>query len=447
MTKKPMLIRVLYSVLLFCCLPAEAANPKYSPEDNQLWLALPTHEMRFGDEVYPVQVIKPDENSRRLYLWINEPYPANNGDAIVSAGLKKSGEIWFIDIADALFMTRDKTGYRNLSGAFLLPVLQSAFEKYDEVVIISSDVSSVPVLRALRMWRAKAPPYQRDKLKDVVLMFPSLYVNTPQAGQSRELFPIASMTALPISIIQPERGAQANTITEVARALIEGGSLVDIHRVPRGADGYYRYQDITKNSQLTARLIPELVDKKAKIARQIQYHIPAAPEDSLQQRAPVSHKVSGIRPLEEPVKMSNIQLSDFQGKPIDVAKDYAGKTLLINFWATWCPPCVEEIPSMNAALQQLEKENFAIVSISFKDPVDDMKKFVEKIPVHFPVLMDLDGKVSQQWKVFTFPSSFLVDAQGYIRYSINAGHRWDAPDAIEQIKVLSNLEPVAPQMQ
>lgn len=334
----------------------------------KLWLDIPTHDKAFGDETYPVQIVKAQGSAERLYLWINEPYPANNGDAIVSEGLSRSGDVWFIDVADALFILREKTGYRNLTGDFLLPLFKQIFLQYDEVVVISSDVSSVPVLRALRHWQALVDQSHRNKLINVVLMFPSLYVNTPAAGESRALFPIAKSTALPITIIQPERGSQANTIQETARTLISGGSLVDIHRISNGVDGYYRYQNIEQMSKLTGELIPQLVAKKQKIAKQISFQVPAMRADETLENPPLSQRVTGIKELHEPARIQDIRLKDYQGKDVDLLRDYRGKTLLINFWATWCPPCVEEIPSMNEALRALGKEKFEIVSISFRDP-------------------------------------------------------------------------------
>jgi len=112
---------------------------------------------------------------------------------------------------------------------------------------------------------------------------------------------------------------------------------------------------------------------------------------------------------------------------------------LINFWATWCPHCVEEIPSMNRALKQLDADKFAMISISYKDSKALLNEFVKEVQVDFPILLDLDGKVSEQWNIFAFPSSFLVDANGQIRYSINAGSIWDSPEMLDYLKEVMKI--------
>jgi len=75
-----------------------------------------------------------------------------------------------------------------------------------------------------------------------------------------------------------------------------------------------------------------------------------------------------------------------------------------------------------------------MVSISYKDTQAILDEFVKKVNVDFPILLDLNGEVSKQWNIFAFPSSFLVDANGLIRYSLNAGSIWDSPEMLDYQK-------------
>jgi peroxiredoxin len=119
-------------------------------------------------------------------------------------------------------------------------------------------------------------------------------------------------------------------------------------------------------------------------------------------------------------------LKDLSGKPIHL-DDYRGRITLVNFWATWCPPCVEEIPSMNQLARRYDEREFSVVSIDFREPEQDIREFAKEVPVEFPVLLDSDGRVSWAWKVFSFPSSFIVDRSGRIRYSANRAIDWNTP--------------------
>ena len=118
--------------------------------------------------------------------------------------------------------------------------------------------------------------------------------------------------------------------------------------------------------------------------------------------------------------------------------DYKGSVLLINFWATWCPPCVEELPSLNSLAHRYSDKNFSVVSIDFRESREVIQKFTKQISVDFPILLDGDGRASWEWKVFSFPSSFLVDRHGNIRYSANRAIDWNSPGVWNAIdKLLS----------
>ncbi|OOC09482.1 TlpA disulfide reductase family protein [Thioalkalivibrio halophilus] len=117
-------------------------------------------------------------------------------------------------------------------------------------------------------------------------------------------------------------------------------------------------------------------------------------------------------------------------------EDRAGQVTLVNFWASWCPPCVHEIPSMNRLEGSYDEDEFAIVSINFRESPEHILEFMEEVEVDFPVLMDEDGAVSQEWGVFAFPSSFLLDREGRVRYSVNEAIEWDTDEVREVIDEL-----------
>ncbi|MET0069526.1 MAG: TlpA disulfide reductase family protein, partial [Candidatus Thiodiazotropha sp.] len=106
------------------------------------------------------------------------------------------------------------------------------------------------------------------------------------------------------------------------------------------------------------------------------------------------------------------------------------RVVLVNFWATWCPPCVEEIPSLNRLLAHYRGQRIEIISVDYRESAAEIGKFLKEIPVDFPVLMDRDGLTSLDWQVFSFPSSFIIDRLGRIRYTANRALNWDSPEVI-----------------
>lgn len=101
---------------------------------------------------------------------------------------------------------------------------------------------------------------------------------------------------------------------------------------------------------------------------------------------------------------------------------------MLNFWATWCPPCVEEVPSLNRLQKRYEGREVRIVSVDYRESEEALKGFMQRIPVEFPVLLDEDGMTSLDWQVFSFPSSFILDRQGRLRFSANRAIDWNSPE-------------------
>jgi peroxiredoxin len=423
--------------------PQDAVKP-LTFMDRDLWLALPQTEIEAGEEIYNLTTLKAASNvatGKRLYLWIGEPAWPNNGDALVVKGLTQSGDVWYLDTPEALFIDRSRITMRGLDGQFVKDLVNLATRDYQEVIVITLDVGAVPVLRGLRSWQEQASETARNRFKNLVLLYPSLFVNAPVAGEVPEFYPITTHSALPITILQPEQGAQSNSIQLTDRRLRMGGSLVNTLQVPIATDGYFKYQDIRMMAKDAIQRIPAVVDQKIKRLQKLKYRV--ATMESIQLNSPESKIIAGMVKLKHPKPMPSFTLKSLDGQQIRVPEDYQGKALLVNFWATWCPHCVEEIPSMNRALDHLAPDRFAMISVSYKDTQPIMEAFVKDVKVSFPILMDFDGKVSEDWKVFAYPSSFLIDANGHIHYAINSGSIWDSPEMLSYLREVMQI-PIQP---
>lgn len=103
--------------------------------------------------------------------------------------------------------------------------------------------------------------------------------------------------------------------------------------------------------------------------------------------------------------------------------DYRGKIVMVNFWGSWCDPCIREIPDLQTAYAALKDEGFVIIGVNLFDnekgydhSVADIENFVEQNGITYPVVLDVQGKVTDDFHVFPIPTSFFIDAQGNIRY-------------------------------
>ena len=116
--------------------------------------------------------------------------------------------------------------------------------------------------------------------------------------------------------------------------------------------------------------------------------------------------------------------------------DYRGRPVIINFWTTWCPPCREEIPSMNRAWHILEQEDIAMLAINMGEDEDTIFIFHADYPADFPILMDRSGEVIAQWPVKGLPTTYIVAPDGTIAYRAIGSREWDDGDLLERVRAL-----------
>ncbi len=116
---------------------------------------------------------------------------------------------------------------------------------------------------------------------------------------------------------------------------------------------------------------------------------------------------------------------------------FKGKVVLLNFWATWCPACVEELPSLKKLALELKGQDFQVLSVSLDSGEEPIKSFLAREPLPFPVLEDPKRKVAfDLYAVFGIPASFLIDKQGQLVGRYYGSQDWTSPAMVQKIKAL-----------
>jgi len=118
-----------------------------------------------------------------------------------------------------------------------------------------------------------------------------------------------------------------------------------------------------------------------------------------------------------------LALQDLEGRAHRL-EDYRGKVVLVNFWATWCEPCREEMPSMNRLRAALAGQPFAVLAVNIGESDARIRRFLEQVPLEFPVLLDRDSATAKAWRARVLPMSFLVGPDGRIRYQVVGEIDW-----------------------
>jgi thiol-disulfide isomerase/thioredoxin len=127
-----------------------------------------------------------------------------------------------------------------------------------------------------------------------------------------------------------------------------------------------------------------------------------------------------------------LELVDLQGRKHSLA-EYRGKVVLVNFWATWCVPCREEMPSIERLRASLEGRPFAVLAVNLAEPESRIRKFLEAVPLGFPIRLDRDTKTTRAWQAKVLPATYIVGPDGAIRYRHIGELDWSKPEVRRQI--------------
>ena len=154
------------------------------------------------------------------------------------------------------------------------------------------------------------------------------------------------------------------------------------------------------------------------------------------------YKKIGIQSVKNNLKAPDFCLEGLNGKKVQL-HGLKGNIILLNFWATWCGPCKEEMPSMEALYQQYKQRNFIVLTVSVDDGnPEPTRKFIQKNDYHFPVLFDPAGKTLDLFGIDRIPATLLIDKKGRILGRAIGPRDWSKPDVFSFIDQLLGDRPI-----
>lgn len=137
-----------------------------------------------------------------------------------------------------------------------------------------------------------------------------------------------------------------------------------------------------------------------------------------------------------PALAADFAVPDLAGQAVRLSA-YRGKVVLLNLWTTWCPPCREEMPSMEALYQRLKDRGFVLLAVSQDEGGKALvEPFVQQLALTFPVLVDPEHQVGDRYEVWGYPESFLIDREGRVVERIIGPRDWLAPTQVQAIERL-----------
>ncbi len=373
-------------------------------------------------------------------LW----FPSEQGvlpeeEAVATSLSKKGVDVIIPNLFDQYFLPNVPSSLFKVPSKDWVDLIHAAqnFHPQLPLFIVTSNLASAQVVKAL-------VSVQQSEISNVglILVNPNLYTKTPELGEKANYWPETAQLNLPVYIVQAELSPWRWQLANLQKTLMTGGSDVFLQLQENVRDRYYFRPDALAIEKQAAKQLPQelLVAMQRLAPYMLEKRASALPVQVAQKNSL----------LEQPKKKSENSIQTYQGnqhlplrllglngKKYDI-KQYKGKVVLLNFWASWCPPCVHEMPSMARLKTKMKGEPFEILAVNLAEGKPAIKAFTQAHPVNFPILLDPKGSAVQAWKVFAYPSTYILDKKGQIRYALFGGFEWDSPEALQKIQALLN---------
>lgn len=401
----------------------------FSPVTAQERLTLNIQNQDLELQGYPA-------SGKYLALWFAPGYGFDERHAQVARDLQQLGiETWQVDLVENLFLPRGSASIRQIDAQLVGNLIEQVQRQSGKpVILISNSYGAVLALRGMRAWQQKHLPEQ-FQLIGAIMFSPNAYQGIPALGLPPEYIPEVYGTNMPLMILQSSRHGNRQQLDDLLAALHRGGSPVFVQMMP-GATSLFYKEDQSAATLDHLRQAPQRITRAIRLLDRLPTPDRPAP---LPLDIAVQEKEFGLdialKPFQGNWAPPPLALQDASGQSFTL-RDYTGKVRVINFWATWCPPCVEEIPSLNRLREELANEPFELISVNYAQQADEVNQFLNEVEVNFPVLIDHDGAEADRWHVIAFPSTYVIDANGRIRYGVNAAIEWDTPQVIRTLRRL-----------
>ena len=383
-----------------------------------------------GEEI---TIEKFPSDGKYLMLWLAPEYGIREAHRSMARMLTKNNiEVWQSDILESLFLPLSSTSIKKLDGKHVADLIEHAHKQTGKKVIVTGDsYAALIALHGIHQWqkRKQTKPY----LIGAILFTPNAYASIPPLGQLPKYMPIVSSTNIPLMIYQSQSSSNIGQFDSLVEKLQQHGNPVYTRMTPKIMSVFYERNP----TEAMKRQVKPLSANIKKIIPILEKH--PTPLKAIKLKKMANHK-RGIdiylKEYKGTISPLAIHLEDAYGKTF-AKNDYKGKITVINFWATWCPPCVQEIPSLNRLKNKMKDYPFDLISINYAEDKKTILEFMKKVNVEFPVLLDKDGSFAKKWNVIAYPSTFIIDKNGAIKYGVNAAIEWDSPELIEKIKSLN----------
>ena len=380
-----------------------------------------------------------------LVVWFPSEFGISPRQGGVAEALAARGiETWLPDLHATWFLPVGRYSLTKTDPAFLKEILQAArTESGKRIYLMAPGRTAALGLSAIRQWQVEG--MQPNTFGGAILLHPKLYASTPQGGEVAEFIPVASATNVPVYLIQPGNSAYYWRSKDIRNKLEEGGASVYLHILDEVGDGFYARPDYSEEEARMTRKLPGLLDRAVMLlseTAQVPLTAAGMPDQPDSETLKESHASSAalLRPYTGDRETPPLSLETLDGERIELHR-YRGKVVVLNFWATWCPPCVEEIPSLERLRKLRHDQGLEVLSVDVGEEPEKVRAFLEDKPVGYPVALDPEARAFKAWNTYAFPTTFLLDRSHRIRYAVFGAFAWDSREVLDAVDALLGEQP------
>lgn len=389
---------------------------------------------------FDMQVLQFPAHSKNLLIWVPSKYGIREGNTPFAKTIQNQGiDYWLIDLHESYLALTGRHAYALFKPQHLKELIDHAVQHgWQSIVLGGESRGAALALQAARQWQIENPG--DTTLKGLLFYHPYLIDGYTPIGEQATFLPIARATNLPVYIFQP----QLNTKYLHSQGMIEqlqmGGAPVYFHPL-HGVRGGFHVRNVDRlNPRETAER--KLLGQRIRSAVNLLARLPTPDKAAVQLSATAPKNPTDVASTATLVPIDRneslpLRLNDDRDQIVDL-EDHGGEVVLVNFWATWCAPCVKEIASLMRLIEHFKDRPFRVLAVNISESKAHVTAFFDRLGItpNFRVLFDLDGEAAKTWRVYAVPSTYLLNKQQQIRYGYRGALKWDKPSVVEIVQDL-----------
>lgn len=377
-------------------------------------------------------------SGKTLMVWFPSERGMRDGYIPVAMDMTFAGvDVWSVDLHATYMVPKTRQSMAEFDVDDLVSLLQHAkTEGFSEIYIATAGRGAQLALKV--GLAAQKSEQGLGALRGFVFVHPHFIKGRPELGVAADYVAVAKQSNLPIYMLQPEYSTKYARSKEIVETLETGGSSVVVHSLKEVHGGFHTRpeEDLSEVDLAVKSELATITNYAISLLRDM----PTPPlklmaDNSVKADKKAAFREPSLYPYKGDKSPAPLKLQMFEGDIYDLsqAKD---EVILVNFWATWCGPCVKEIPSLSRLVERLKDKPFRVITVNIGEPESVIKEFVKAIPLNFPILLDSNGDAVRDWHVYAYPSNYLIDKNGKIQYAYRGALEWDSEAVVETIESL-----------